>query len=172
MNNLQHQTYSPSTCECVIEQLVDYSKDPVDIKVWFFHNVCKKHEPIVKNKVKLSLVDWTKKRDDIVRHHELLLKENRERHLKTWDEHQHRKQMRASINEMKMSKVTERHALAMEAKLESDREKTVNFLDGHELESMSYLLTGLHSTYALISDEVYDVILEEQKAINASKDSS
>jgi hypothetical protein len=64
---------------------------------------------------------------------------------------------------MMMSAISERYALTLEAKMEADRLSQVAFLDNHDSESMERLVLGVHSPYALIAQEVYDAIKEEQK---------
>jgi hypothetical protein len=161
---LYHQTFSPSTCSCIIEEQFEHDPETGlngNASLWFFHYVCPKHEPLVKNKPKLSNEEFDKKIIDTVKHHEFLLSENRKRHMKDFDEHPVRKQKTESIKWMKMLKSTEKHALKMEAALDSERIRTVNFLDNHDNDSMHYLLSGLYSPYAFIAQEVYDQIKKE-----------
>ena len=160
---LYHQTFSPSACGCVIEQ--QFEHDEVtglndNPQLWFFHFVCAAHEPLVKNKPKPANIEQQRKK--IIDHHTKLLQDNRQRHLKDFDEHPSRKQKRDAINEMKKLFDTEKHALRMEAAMDQERDTTVVFLDKHQDESMDYLLTGLHSPYALVAQEVYDKIMQEQ----------
>jgi len=161
---LYHQTFSPSTCECVIEQQFEHDEvtglngQPT---LWFFHNVCIKHEPLVKDKPKLSIKDWNKKRDDIFKHHEFLLTKNRERHLKDFDSHPSRKAKQQAIKDMKSSFSGERHALRMESEFDNERTQQEAFLDRHESDSMDKVLIGIHSKYAFIAQDVYDKIMQE-----------
>jgi hypothetical protein len=169
MTILYHQTFSPSNCECVIEQQFEHDEETGlngEPTLWFFHTVCARHESLVKNKPKLSEGQLKQKRDQIRKHHEFLLSENRNRHLKTFNEHPIRKQKKDAIMEMKLSKDTEKYALVLEAQMDGERVRTEGFLDNHELESMGMLLAGLHSPYAFGSESVYDAIMKEQRDVN------
>jgi hypothetical protein len=160
---IYHQTFSPSSCECVFEQEFDHNEETGlngQPRFLFAHKICSKHEPLVKNKPKLSLSEWTKKRQDIAKHKEFLLKRNRDKHLKDFDEHPTRKEKREAIKEMKMLKDTEKHALRIEEQMQIEYDHQITFLDNHEDGSMSQMLTGLHSPYALIAQEVYDTIMQ------------
>jgi len=166
---LYHQTFSPSTCECVIEQQFEHDEETElnsNPTLWFFHNVCSKHLPLVEKKPRLGTNQVKQKIEEISKHHEFLLSRNRERHLKDHDEHPSRKQKREVIKQMKLSKNTEKHALLMESQLDAERVKTEGFLDNHDLESMGTLLVGLHYPYAFGSESVYDAIIKEQRSIN------
>jgi len=169
MTVLYHQTFSPSTCDCVIEEQFEHDEETglnSEPTLWFFHHICDKHISLVENKPKLSLKDWNNQKDKIIKHHEFLLADNRKRHLKTFDENPQRKQRAEAIKQMKESKLSERHAESMQIVLDSERTRTLAFLDNHEIESMDKLLTGLHSKYALIGQDVYAKIREEQKQAN------
>src|SRR6185503_2607981 len=162
MTLIYHQTFSPSSCECVFEQEFDHDEitglngQP---RLLFAHRICSKHEPLVKNKPKLSLVDWNKKRQDIVKHKEFLLKKNRERHLKDFDEHPTRKEKREAVNQMKMLKDTEKHALRIEEQMQMEYDHQIRVLNNHEDDSMSQMLTGMLSPYAFVAQEVYDKVV-------------
>ena len=157
-----HQTFSPATCECVIEQEVD---DNGNVSLLFFHTVCAKHEPIVKNKPKLSKQDLDKKRKEVSDKRLKLLSDNRIKNLKQFDDHPQRKQVAESIAEIKRSQ-NEQLGLKLEAKFNEERMKVEHALDRHEDKSMDELLIGIHSPYAFNSQEVYDAISEEQKKAN------
>ena len=163
---LYHQTFSPSSCECVFEQEFDHDEETGlngQPKLLFAHRICSKHEPLVKNKPKLSLADWNKKRQDITKHKEFLLKRNRDRHLKDFEEHPTRKDKREAVNQMKMIKDTERHALRIEEQMQIEYDHQIRVLNKHEDDSMSQMLLGLHSPYAFIAQDVYDAIIKDQE---------
>jgi len=165
---LYHQTFSPSTCECVIEEQFEHNEitgQNEQPTLWFFHKVCSKHEPLVKNKSQLSKTKLNNKRKEIADYHSKLLEDNRKRHLKDFDEHPNRKQQQEALNEMRMTALGE-HALKIEAKFNLEREKQLKFLDDHEDTSMHTLLLGIHSPYAFIAQDVYDAIRQEQKEAN------
>ena len=87
---IYHQTVSPSSCNCVFEQEFDHDDETglnENGRFLFAHRICDKHLNLVKNKPKLSLSDWNKKRQEIIKHKEFLLKRNRDRHLKDFEEH-------------------------------------------------------------------------------------
>lgn len=162
---LYHQTFSPSTCDCVIEE--QFEHDEVtglngEPSLWFFHNVCAKHEPLVKDKQKLTLKNWQDEIEKIVKHHEFLLSKNRERHLNDFEEHPIRKRKREALKDMIKLKATEAHALRIDSELMGERIIVERHLDNHENESMNHLLAGLYSKYALIAQNVYDAIRREQ----------
>ena len=89
---LQHITFSPLLCECVIELQYEDTDNPPENKLWFFHKVCDKHVPLVKDKPPLSDNELKQKRDSISKHHEKLLLDNRTRHLAAFDNAEERKQ--------------------------------------------------------------------------------
>jgi|SRR6476659_952111 len=160
---IYHQTFSPSNCQCVFEQEFNHDEETGlngQTRFLFAHKICSKHEHLVKNKPKLSLTDWNKKRQEIVKHKEFLLKRNRDRHLKDFNEHPTRKERREAIQQMKLLKDTERHALKIEEQMQVEYDHQIRFLNNHEDESMSQMLTGLHSPYALIAKEVYDIVMQ------------
>jgi len=159
---IYHQTFSPSSCDCVFEQEFDYNEETGlgdQPRFLFAHRICDKHIDLVKDKPKLSLSKWNKKRQDIIKHKEFLLKRNRDRHLEDFTEHPTRKQKRESIAQMKLLRDTEKHALKMEEQMKIEHDHQITFLDNHEHESMSQMLIGLHSEYALIAQEVYDIVV-------------
>jgi hypothetical protein len=158
-----HQTFSPSSCDCVFEQEFEHDEETGlngQPRLLFAHNICSKHEHLVKNKPKLSLADWNKKRQDIAKHKEVLLKSNRDRHINDFDNHPTRKRDLKAIREMMEFSDTRTFALKMDAKLNVEMDRVIQFLDNHEEESMSRMLLGLHSQYALIAQEVYDTIMQ------------
>jgi len=160
---IYHQTFSPSSCDCVFEQEFDHNEETGlngQPRFLFAHRICDKHLHLVKDKPKLSLSKWNKKRQDIIDHKEFLLKRNRDRHLKDFTEHPTRKQKREAIQQMKLLKDTEIHALKMEEQMQIEHDHQITFLDNHEHESMSQMLIGLHSEYALIAEDVYDIVMQ------------
>ncbi len=160
---LQHITWKPDTCDCVLEQQVDEGVDPT---LWFFHSVCPKHLPLVQNKPQLSKAQLKSKREIIASHHKKLLDANRVRHLKQFDEDPTRKQKLGTIKELLKTLDTQQVALRMESQAMEDRIIQERFLDKHEGDSMDYLLMGIYSPYAFIAQDVYDRILEEQRQKN------
>jgi hypothetical protein len=165
---LYHQTFSPSTCECVIEEQFEHNEvtgDNEQPTLWFFHKICNKHLPLVENKPKLSKSKLSNKRKEIADHHLKLLEDNRKRHLKEFDEHPTRKQQLETIEQMKTTTFTA-HALRIQAKLNEERDRQVKVLDDHEDNSMNFLLVGIHSPYAFIAQDVYDAIRQEQREAN------
>lgn len=170
---LYHQTFSPSTCDCVIEE--QFEHDEVtglngQASLWFFHNVCARHEPLVKNKQKLSLQKWQDEIEKTVKHHEFLLSENRKRHLNDFEEHPTRKLKREAIKHMIKIKSTEAHALRIDSELMGERIMVERHLDNHENESMNHVLVGMFSQYAFIAQDVYDKIRQEQAEANPIND--
>lgn len=164
-----HQTFSPSTCQCIIEEQFEYDDvtgENGQPSLWFFHRVCEKHLPLVKDKPKPSPELLRTQRQKIVDHHRMLLDKNRTRHLKEFDNHPNRKQKLETINELKKSLDTERFALKMEAQEAEERRKQESLLDAHEDKSMDILVMGIYSPYAFIAQEVYDAMREEQKQAN------
>lgn len=162
---LKHQTWYPNTCKCIIEEQFDDEDETIPKTILFFHSICSKHLPLVESKPQLKDKDLKQKREQIINHHRKLLDDNRIRHLKQFDEHPNRKQKLDTIKEMKKSLDTEQLGLRMEEQFNMERIKQEKFLDNHEDESMDFLLSGIHSTYAFISQEVYDKILEEQSEV-------
>jgi|RhisoiCoNPM_1038542.scaffolds.fasta_scaffold06513_2 hypothetical protein len=158
------QTWSPDTCECKFEQIVD---EQGNIDLFFVHNVCSKHEPLVKNKPRLSKNNADKKKSDIVKQKEKFLSDNRERNLKKHDEDPLNVSRRKAANESKMIAGLEKHGLMMEAKLDSERQNIVTHLDRFESDMMEETIVGINSTYALDSKEVYDKVIEEQRIKNS-----
>lgn len=167
---LYHQTVSPSVCNCVYEEQFEF--DPIKNEpvgqpfLWFFHNVCERHLPLVSNKAPLKKADLDKKKEDATNHQLSLLDNNRTRHLKQWDEHPKIKGVRDIANEMKKSpdSKTRERANKIEAVMDQQRRNQERFLDQHEDDSMNHLLLGIHSPYAFNAQEVYDAIQEEFKA--------
>ena len=161
---LQHQTFT-SICGCVIEQLhePDSGLDPVPI---ILHKVCDKHLTVVKDLPKLSQEEHKAKRDPIIKNYEKLLTDNRIRHLNDFDNHEDRKAKLETIKELAKSLDTEKHALKMDAVMQSERRFQEGFLARHEDEQMQRLLTGLYSPYAFFAKEVHDAILAEQPPIS------
>ena len=165
-----HQTVSPSVCNCVYEEQFDFDTElnnPVsDPSLWFFHNVCERHLPLVSNKQPLKKADLDKKKEDATNHQLFLLSNNRTRHLKQWDEHPKIKGIKDIATEMKKSpdSKTRERANKIEAVMDEQRRGQERFLDKHEDDSMNNLLLGIHSPYAFNAQEVYDAILEEFKA--------
>lgn len=159
---VQHITWHPATCECIVEVQYD-DAEPLETKsatLYFFHKICERHQPLVKNKKALSAAKVKKQREDIIKHHEGLLATNRERHLKTVDDHL--KQKMAAADTLKKSQATEKHGLMIEGEVIAHRHRTTVFLDDHEVKSMDTLVTGLFSENALNAQEVYDAIMQEQ----------
>ena len=145
---LQHITFSPLLCECVIELSYEDTDNPIENKLWFFHKVCTKHLPLVENKPQLSDNELKQKRDSISKHHEKLLSDNRTRHLNNFDNAEERKQRRETAKELIKSKDTEKHGLKMDAVIQEERRREQKALDDHEDNSMHRLLTGIYSPYA------------------------
>ena len=161
---LQHITFSPSLCECVVELSYEDTEENPKHKVWFFHKVCNKHLPLAqKNKSKLKDSNLKSKRDEIEKHHRKLLDDNRIRHLANFENAEERKQRKETAKLLAKSKDTERHALMMDAKIQEERRREQVFLDNHEDESMYRLLTGMYSPYAFDGEEVYQAILKESR---------
>jgi len=163
---LQHITFSPLLCECVIELSYEDTDNPPENKLWFFHKVCDKHLPIVKNKPPLKDNELKQKRDSISKHHQTLLENNRTRHLKNFDNAEERKQRKETIKVLAKSKDTEQHALKMDAIVQEERRREERALDDHEDTSMHRLLTGIYSPYAFVAQEVYDKIIQENAEAN------
>ena len=169
---LYHQTVSPSVCSCVYEEQFEYDevlKQPTgQPSLWFFHNVCERHLPLISNKPAIKKADLDKKRQDIANHQLFLLQKNRERHLKDFDEHPQRKKVKEILVEMKNSpdKVTRDGALRVENQIATERLNQEHFLDGHEDKSMNQLLVGIHSPHAFNAQEVYDTIQQEFRQAN------
>ena len=160
---IQHQTWSPNTCSCVIEQQFDDEHLDRDPELLFFHNVCEKHEPLVADKPKLKMQDWDSKRKQILSHKENLLRQNRIRHLNTFEAHPERQNKFVLANDPASKKYSER----MIHELEEDRRRQEVFLDNHEQKAMERLLVGTYSRYAFLAKDVYDAIIKEQREINA-----
>lgn len=169
---LYHQKVSPSVCKCVYEEQYEYDpvlKEPISQpSLWFFHEVCERHEPLVKNKPQLKKADIDKKRDDVANHQLFLLQNNRQRHLKDFDEHPERKKVKDILIEMKKSvnTVTRNSANKIESQIDEERKAQERFLDNHEDQSMNEILIGIHSPYAFNAQEVYDAIQEEFRQAN------
>ncbi len=163
---IQHQTWSPAICSCVIEQQFDDSTDNPQPQLLFFHKVCDKHVHLVKEKPKLKSEDLAAKKSAVIAHKEKLLRDNRIRHLRTFDEHENRKQLLETIKEISKSRDTEKYGLKLEAQFHEERRKQIKFLDEHENNSMEMMLLGIHSPYAFNAQEVYDTILDEIKHVN------
>ena len=159
----QHITFSPSLCECVVELSYEDTDNPPENKLWFFHKVCDKHLPLVKNKPKLKDTELKQKRDSISKHHEKLLSDNRIRHLDTFDNAEERKQRKETIKLLVKDKDTEKHGLKMDAVIQEERRREERALDSHEDNSMHRLLTGVYSPYAFVAEEVYETILKESR---------
>ena len=165
---LYHQTVSPSVCSCVYEEQFEY--DTVTNQVVgqptlaFFHNVCERHEPLVINKPKINPQVLKNMRQNMAGHKQVLLDNNRTRHLKDFDDNPHRKQIQDSLNEIK--KTMPQAAARMQAEIDNDRTKQEEFLDGHEQKSMNTLVLGIHSPYAFNAQEVYDAIQQEFRQAN------
>jgi len=161
---IYHQTFSPSTCECVIEEQFEYNETTKLVEgessLWFFHKVCTRHEALVINKPKLSDSKLKQERDKIINHHKTLLQNNRVRHLNDFENNQ--KNKRDIIKELKKDKNTEPIALGLESEIAAEKSHNESFLDGHETKSMNTLLLGIFSPYAFNAQEVYDKIREEQ----------
>lgn len=163
---LQHITFSPLLCECVIELQYEDTDNPPENKLWFFHKVCDKHLPLVQNKPKLKDTELKQKRDAISQHHQKLLENNRTRHLQNFDNAEERKQRKETIKLLVKDKDTEKHALKMDAVIQEERRKEQKALDDHEDNSMHRLLTGIYSPYAFISEAVYEKIQQENREAN------
>ena len=160
---IQHITFSPSLCECVVELSYEDIESNPQHKVWFFHKVCDKHLPLVKNKPKLKDTELKQKRDSISSHHQKLLEDNRIRHLDRFDNAEERKQRKETIKTLVKSKDTEYHGLKMDGIIQEERRREQRALDDHEDNSMHRLLTGLYSPYAFDGEEVYQAILKESR---------
>lgn len=169
---LYHQKVSPSVCKCVYEEQFEYDTVAKEVigqpSLWFFHNVCERHEPLVKNKQQLKKADLDKNRQDIADHHLFLLQNNRQRHLKDFDEHPERKKVKDILIEMKKSAniVTKNRASKIESQIDEERKSQERFLDNHEDKSMNEVLIGIHSPYAFNAQEVYDAIQQEFRQAN------
>jgi hypothetical protein len=157
---LSHQLFT-SDCGCEIEQLHDPDEGIQPIPI-VLHKVCGKHEAVVKNKRRLSMATFGKKRDEILERYQTILYKNRERHLKEFDNHPSRVEKRKAIAEMKVLKDWEKHALIAEEKMGIERDQTIRFLDEHEQSNMFRLMTGLNSQYSMFAKEVHDAIMSEQ----------
>jgi hypothetical protein len=77
------------------------------------------------------------------------------------------KEVRRTINTLKFSKETEKHALLLEAQANSERDNIVRGLDGHENSAKAKIFNGLYSPDTFGTEDVYDTILEEQKKKNS-----
>ena len=163
------QRWSPDTCECVFEIIYEYD-DVTGIasnhKLFFVHNVCPNHEPLVKNKPKLSNDVLEKKIEDTLATINTLLANNRTRHLNDLEESPDRKDKKLKIKLMKLSLVGERTALRIEAELDAELDKNKRFLDGWEDEIRDKAVMAMFSPYAFTAQEVYDAVIAEQKARN------
>lgn len=163
------QRWSPNTCECVFEEIyeLDESTDNVtEKKLFFTHNVCSKHEELVKNKPKLSDNNLEKKREDILATINMLLANNRTRHIKDLESSPDRKDKKSKIKFMKLSLIGERTALRIEAELEAELDRNVRFLDGWENEIRDKAVLAMFSPYAFTAQDVYDAVIQEQKVRN------
>ena len=158
------QLWSPSSCQCVFEQLVDDSVEPAVLSLYFVHNVCPTHEPLVVNKPKLNKQTLDSKRDEVMQRVVTQLSNNRVRNLQQLDNSQKKK--RDIIKEMKKEARMEIHALRMEAKLDVERGNIERGLDAWEDEMKLQFFEGIFSTYAFNAQEVYDKVLEEQRLAN------
>lgn len=161
---LQHITFSPTICKCVIEFQYEDTDNPPENTLWFFHNVCSKHEPLVKNKPKLSDNTLKQKRDIISSHHQKLLSDNKINNLKHLDEDPNRVQKANTAKELIKSMDTEQLGLKIEADLQEEKRKIETILDNHADNSMQNLIIGIYSPYAFIAgQEVLDAINQESK---------
>ena len=157
------QTYSPDSCECVIEQQYDDEIDPPKVELAFFHTVCAKHKPLVKE---ISSNDHEKKAQKIMDSLELALQTNRDRNLKSYDEHPFVVERQNIIKNLKLSK-NEKHGLLLESQADAERGNIVKGLDSHETTATLKLLNGLHSPDTFGTEDVYATILEEQRKKNS-----
>lgn len=160
---LSHQTVTYE-CGCEVEQLhnPDEGIQPIPIVL---NRCCERHEAIVKDKKRLTMTEFNKKSDEIIKRYKGMLDNNRIRHLNEFDNHPFRKEKKQAVQLMKQFKDTERHALVQEAKMNEERNQTVAFLDNHEQENITRLVTGLNSQYSMFAKEVHDAILAEQPPI-------
>ena len=161
---IHFQTYSPDTCECVIEQQYDDEIEPREVTLAFFHKVCDKHKPLVKP---VSKTEFDRKAKSVMDNINVALSTNRVKNLHTYDNHPHVKEVRRTINTLKFSKETEKHALLLEAQANSERDNIVRGLDGHENSAKAKIFNGLYSPDTFGTEDVYDTILEEQKKKNS-----
>jgi len=160
ITNIQY--WKPASCGCQFEETFDRADPDGTRKLFYADIICPKHEPLVKNKPKLSQEKLLEKRTEIINLVEDLLTQNKTKNLKQYDDHPLTKQKLDTIKDMKHLLKTESTALRLEAILQAERQNVEKDLDDFTDKQMNHFLLGVHSPYAFSAQDAYDQVKKEQ----------
>ena len=155
------QSWTPP-CGCVFEEIYELEDPDTTKRLFFVRNVCSIHEPIVKNKPKLSKKNLEDKQTEILNTVSTVLQRNKDVNLNGLKNNPNRLSDRVQLKEMKKNANLERHALLLEAKLDAEESDIEVQLDRFTNERIASVTQGIISPYAFTAQEVYDAVRQEQ----------